>query len=130
MEVLRGITETVRSGRLSQYASNGIAFDKNIHVGHSYGSFVTYASSALYSSLSDAVVLTGFVNNKEIMAQRQTSEDRFYAPEADPKLFADSSSGYVVDGTKSSIQASFFSSRVTARPIDSITMKFNCCVEV
>ena len=112
VEVLRAITEIVRDGKLSSYASNSVNFDKIIHVGHSYGSFVTYAFSSLYSNLSDALILTGFIYNKEITAGRTTSMDVFYAPEEDPKLFAGSSSGYIVPGTRSVIQSGFFSSRV------------------
>lgn len=112
VEILRGISEIVRSGKLSRHASNSVNFDKIIHVGHSYGSFVTYAFSALYPNLSDAAILTGFIYNKEITASRITSQGQIYAPEADPKLFADSSSGYIVPGTKSSLQTGFFSSRV------------------
>lgn len=35
-----------------------------------------------------------------------------YAPDDDPKLFGDTSSGYVVSSTQGAVQANFFSSRV------------------
>jgi pimeloyl-ACP methyl ester carboxylesterase len=112
VEILRGISELLRSGKISKYASNSIAFDKIIHVGHSYGSFVTYAFTSLYPDLSDAVVLTGFINSYEIGENRVTAMGLEYAPENDPKLFGDFGSGYVVPSTKSATQTGFFSSRV------------------
>ena len=112
VEILRGISEMVRAGEISSYASNSIAFDKIIHLGHSYGSFVTYAFTSLYPTLSDAVVLTGFIDSNEIGQNRQTAMGLEYAPESDPKLFGEFSSGYVVSGTKSAMQTGFFSSRV------------------
>lgn len=114
VEVLRGVTEIVRSGRLGEYVSNDtspVTFDKIIHVGHSLGSITTYGLTALYPDLSDAAVLTGFLVNKEIFSQKQTQKGLEYAPENDPALFADSSSGYVVHGTAASVQTEFFSSR-------------------
>ena len=104
VEILRGISELVRGGKLSKYASNSIAFDKIIHVGHSYGSFVTYAFTSLYPALSDAAVLTGFINSNEIGENRATAMNLEYAPESDPKLFGDFGSGYVVSGSKPAIQ--------------------------
>ena len=123
LEILRVISEMARSGKISSYASSNasnssgsydasVAFDKIIHVGHSYGSFITFALTATYPNLSDAAVFTGFILNKELNQSRQTAFDLQYAPENDPNLFADSSSGYVVPGTQSAVQAGFFSSRV------------------
>ena len=119
LEILRIVSEMARSGEISSYASKSsasydasVTFDKIIHIGHSYGSAITYALTATYPNISDAAVLTGFLLNKETFQQRTTAFGGQYAPENDPKLFADSSSGYVVPGTPSDIQTGFFSSRV------------------
>ena len=119
LEILRVITEMARSGKMSSYASKStssfdanVTFEKIIHVGHSFGSAITYAMTAIYPNISDATVLTGFLINKEILQQRNTAFGAEYARENDPKLFADFGSGYVVPATPSAIQTSFFSSRV------------------
>lgn len=117
VEILRAITEIVRSGKLSRYVSSthwpkaSISFDKIIHVGHSLGSVTTYGLTSLYPSLSDAAVLTGFLLNKEVFEQRDTARYLEYAAENDPKLFADFGSGYVVTSTKSGLNIGFFSAR-------------------
>ena len=41
--------------------------EKVVHVGHSFGSGQTYALSAMYPDLSDAIVLTGFSLNSSFM---------------------------------------------------------------
>jgi pimeloyl-ACP methyl ester carboxylesterase len=119
LEILRVISAMARSGEISNYSSRSsssynlsVAFDKIIHVGHSYGSFITFALTANYPNVSDAAVLTGFIPNKEFNQARQTALDLQYAPEADPELFADSSSGYLIPSSRSAIQTGFFSSRV------------------
>ena len=39
--------------------------EKVVHVGHSFGSVTTFALSAMYPHLSDAIVLTGFSSNAD-----------------------------------------------------------------
>lgn len=119
VEVLRGVTEMARNGTLMQYATNlpgsfnpSIAFDKVIHIGHSYGSFVTYTLTSMYPELSDGVQFTGDLFDKELAQIRITAVDSHYALEDDPVLFANSSTGYVVSATASTLQTNFFSSRV------------------
>lgn len=121
VEVLRAISQMVRDGTISHLTSDffsvwnsSTTFDKVVHVGHSLGSIVTYGLLAVYPDLSDAAVLTGFIIDTEVFASRQASMDLQYAPDNDPQLFADSSSGYLVPGTPSAYQANFFTSRVNA----------------
>ncbi|KAK5710027.1 hypothetical protein LTR17_019248 [Elasticomyces elasticus] len=118
VEVLRVLTEKVRDGTIQELASRShrplgptIAFDKIIHVGHSMGSIVTYALISLYPNASDAVILTGFLVSSQVFNGRTTAGGREYAPENDPKLFANHSSGYVVIGTPLAFQTGFFSNR-------------------
>jgi pimeloyl-ACP methyl ester carboxylesterase len=42
---------------------NHTGFDKIVHVGHSFGSAQSYALAAMYPSISDGLVLTGFSMN-------------------------------------------------------------------
>ena len=116
VEVLRGITEQIRSGQIWDCAAThqsqaNTTFDKIIHVGHSLGSFISYGLTALYPDLSDAVVLTGFLANKEAFNSRMTARGLEYGPQNDPVLFADCRSGYIVPGTEYALQSGFFSAR-------------------
>ncbi|KAK4552139.1 hypothetical protein LTR86_010675 [Recurvomyces mirabilis] len=103
VEVLRALTEMVRNGTMASIASlwscseiASMHFDKIIHVGHSVGSITTYGLLSSYPTLSDAA----------------TASDLQYAPQNDPYLFADSSSGYAIPGTPGALQTGFFSSRI------------------
>ena len=109
VEIVRSITEIIRSGGLPKHCNNAINWDKIIHVGHSLGSYITYTLTSLYPDLSDAAVLTGFLPSNQSGASKVSPQDFQYAPEADPELFSDSSSGYIVTGTKNSLQVGFFS---------------------
>ena len=108
IEILRGITELIKAGRLSQYASNAkdVTFSKYIHVGHSLGSITTYGLAALYPDLSDAVVLTGFIPNKQFYNEKISFQDGNYAAAVG---FPDRTAGYTVPGTPDSLQVGFFS---------------------
>lgn len=60
VEALNSITTQLRSGKIE-----GIdhAFDKVIHVGHSFGSIQSYWLSSLYPDNTDGIVLTGWSAN-------------------------------------------------------------------
>ena len=62
LEILRQITTMARNGTLvdstKQPAGYGV-LDKIVHVGHSFGSFLTSAFIATYPSLSDEAIITG-----------------------------------------------------------------------
>lgn len=64
LEVLRGITQMACSGELMKHGpSSNATFDKIIHIGHSYGSFLTLALASKYPDLSDGAVFTGLIPN-------------------------------------------------------------------
>ena len=117
LEILRGIISQARSGellqcaRLSNSSTAPASFDKIITVGHSFGSFLTTALLATYPNLTDAAVLTGYIPNNQLANMAITSGGLLYAAENDPTLFSDRGSGYIVPGTRSSLQAGFFSMR-------------------
>lgn len=110
VEILRGITEMVRSGDIAQYMEHledELKFESIVHVGHSFGSYITNALLALYGELSDGAVLTGF-----IPVEHQTFEPVAlgfdFARTNDPK-FADRPDGYFVPALDIDIQTGFFS---------------------
>ncbi|MCJ1455668.1 hypothetical protein MMC28_006024 [Mycoblastus sanguinarius] len=128
LEILRGITQMARSGDLLKHAvgtENGtvpettsnhsiVAFDKIIHVGHSFGSFLTSALLTTYGNLSDAAIITGYDMNPHFVELRWTSAGLEYAPQNNATLFGDRSAGYMVGGTRAAIQTSFFSTQANA----------------
>lgn len=54
------LTMMLRNGTLPQVPH---AFDKIVHVGHSFGSLLSYELAAMYPTASDALILTGFSLN-------------------------------------------------------------------
>ncbi|KAF2110514.1 Alpha/Beta hydrolase protein [Lophiotrema nucula] len=60
VEALNAITTKLRNGDISEI---GHAYDKVIHVGHSFGSVQSYWLSALYPDNTDGLVLTGWAQN-------------------------------------------------------------------
>ena len=134
LEILRSITNMARSGELLKHAADeadpasttvsaastntfkipGVSFDKVIHVGHSFGSFLTDTLLAMYGNLSDAAVLTGYILNEHIAEARRTAFGLEYAPQNNATLFGDRSSGYLVWGTLTGLQTSFFSTQANA----------------
>ena len=120
LEILRNITEVVRDGGISKYMDSDpsttnvssipkVPFEKIIHVGHSFGSIRTAALLTSYGNLSDAAVLTGYIQNPHFAELRKTAVGLAYAAQNDRTLFSDRSSGYMVQATKSDVQTNFFS---------------------
>lgn len=69
--------------------------------------------ASLYGSdFSDALVLVGFIVGKETFDRREAAKADVYPPEADPHLFGDYGSGYVVFGAPGAFQTAFLSGRV------------------
>ena len=79
--------------------------DKIVHVGHSFGSFMTSAFIATYPLLSDGAIITGYVLNKHFGDVGYTSWGLEYAATAEPPY--DRPSGYAVP-SKQGIQAVFY----------------------
>ncbi|RYN31444.1 hypothetical protein AA0113_g3394 [Alternaria arborescens] len=57
VEALNSVTTQLRKGEIPEISC---AYDKVIHVGHSFGSVQSYWLSALYPENTDGVILTGF----------------------------------------------------------------------
>ena len=121
LEILRVITESVRNGSLmtslvdpskTSLTSPPVqleAFDKVVHVGHSYGSFLTAALLTAYGNLSSAAIITGFIFTTEPTLNGPTVAGGFeYAASNNPALFGDRGGGYIVPATVSNLQTAFY----------------------
>ena len=60
VQALAAVTMHVRNGTLPTVNKK---FNKVVHVGHSFGSAQSYALTALYPTISDGIILTGFSTN-------------------------------------------------------------------
>jgi pimeloyl-ACP methyl ester carboxylesterase len=108
LEILKQVTLMARNGTLyniGRHVPGHNAPDKIVHVGHSFGSFLTSAFIATYPLLSDGAIITGYVLNKHFGDIGYTSWGVQYAATADPPY--DRPSGYAVP-SKQGIQAVFY----------------------
>ena len=84
----------LRNGTIPQVNHS---FEKVLHVGHSFGSAQTYALTAMYPTISDGIVLTGFSMNSSFVGYFAAGNDLVQANLNQPIRFGNSS-------TASSIQ--------------------------
>ncbi|GAB1320930.1 AB hydrolase-1 domain-containing protein [Madurella fahalii] len=119
VEILAGLTQLARSGQLlsssrvmSTTSGATTVHDfqpsKVVHVGHSFGSFLTAGMLGRYGNLSDGALLTGFLLNAKLGSVDVAHFDHEFAPEHDPVRFGEYSSGYFVLTTESCLQKLFF----------------------
>lgn len=104
LEILRQITLMARNGSLYNFATHTkpscSAFKalrkprKVVHIGHSFGSFLTSAFIANYGPLSDGAVITGYLLTENLGSAGSTSFSVEYAATGSPPF--NRSSGYVV----------------------------------
>ncbi|PQE24984.1 alpha beta-Hydrolase protein [Rutstroemia sp. NJR-2017a WRK4] len=114
-EILRQLTLMARNGTLYSFVKKAkptdAAFEsltkpkKIIHIGHSFGSFLTSAFIANYGDLSDGAIITGYLYTEYLASAGSTSFEVEYAATGHPPF--DRPSGYVVC-QKSGIQNIFF----------------------
>ncbi|KAL3481696.1 hypothetical protein BJX99DRAFT_243412 [Aspergillus californicus] len=125
VEILKEITNLARSGDLGLFASSALfssqrhnttvgrqemkipSFDKIVLVGHSLGSGITLAVLAEYGDIADVAIATGLILEGKFGQVGQSSFGLEYAA-ANDKKFHDRGSGYLVQGTRSSLQQIFF----------------------
>ncbi|KIX96815.1 uncharacterized protein Z520_07535 [Fonsecaea multimorphosa CBS 102226] len=115
LEILRQLTLMARNGTIYSLAAvaqpataqfNSLANPtKIVHVGHSFGSFLTSALIAKYPSLTDGVIITGYFYGKYLGAPGMATWGLEYAATASPPF--NRTSGYIVC-QKSGIQNIFF----------------------
>lgn len=89
-------------------AYGGIAFQKVVGVGHSFGSIITQAVTASSPSSLDGAVLTGFTANSSGLPAFISGSNLAIASLNNPYRFDSLSSGYLVSGSAISNQIDFF----------------------
>lgn len=117
IEILKELTKLARSGKLlevSKIKSEQNHKDKHtykpgkvVHVGHSFGSALTIGMLSSYGELSDGAILTGFVLGSQLGSTKTSAFGLEFAPASDARRFGDRPSGYLVQGTESSVQQIF-----------------------
>ncbi|KAF2095695.1 alpha/beta-hydrolase [Rhizodiscina lignyota] len=115
LEILRQLTLMARNGTLYSFAGKAKPVDaafntlakpkKVVHLGHSFGSFLTSAFIANYGPLSDGAIITGYLLTENLASAGSTSFNVEYAATSCPPF--DRPSGYVVC-QKNGIQNIFF----------------------
>lgn len=125
LEILRQLTFMARNGTLYQLAEetqparaafNGLTTpSKIVHVGHSFGSFLTSGLIDRYGELSDGAILTGFVLSDYLGSLGSIPFSAEYAATSSPPY--DRSSGYVVC-KKNGVQNIFFGGDFTPELLD------------
>lgn len=107
VEALHQLTVTAAAGHLCGF--EGLKFKKIVHIGHSFGSVMTYALSSQYPSIADAIVLTGFSQVPNYTGLFVLGSN--FAPVAavSNKLEKVYSTGYVVPKSSIGVQMDFFS---------------------
>ncbi|RFU30433.1 hypothetical protein B7463_g5898, partial [Scytalidium lignicola] len=115
LEILRQLTLMARNGILYNFAGKAkpasAAFNKLanpskvVHIGHSFGSFLTSAFIANYGPLSDGAIITGYLLTEYLASAGSTSFSVEYAATSNPPF--NRPSGYVVC-QKGGIQNIFF----------------------
>ncbi|KAF5129786.1 hypothetical protein E5D57_006117 [Metarhizium anisopliae] len=101
---LKALTDTARGGQLRGVAHK---FNKTVHLGHSFGSAMTYALTALHPDITDAIVLTGFSQVPQFLAYFVLGAH--FAPVADNRLLARHyAAGYVAPRDSIGVHINFF----------------------
>lgn len=97
------LIEQLRAG-----AFGGIAFEKVVGVGHSFGSIITQAITASSPSSIDAAVLTGFSGNSSGLPGFISGVNLAIAAQNNPYRFNNLSTGYLVSDNAIGNQIAFF----------------------
>ncbi|KAK5167524.1 uncharacterized protein LTR77_007223 [Saxophila tyrrhenica] len=106
LEILRELTIKTRDGTLHDGMKQSSKDPMRIiHVGHSFGSFLTSAFIATYPELSDAAVITGYAATPYLAMAGYSPWAAQFPPTADKPF--DRTPGYIVN-QKSGIQNIFF----------------------
>jgi pimeloyl-ACP methyl ester carboxylesterase len=115
LEILRQLTLMASNGTLYTFAKqarpNDAAFNnltkprKIVHIGHSFGSFLTSAFIANYGNLTDGAIITGYLLQQYLAQTGSTTFSVEYAGTSNPPYKR--GSGYVVS-KKNGIQNVFF----------------------
>lgn len=102
---LKELTTMLRDGTFPGVKD---AFEKIVHVGHSFGSAQSYALTAMYPNITDGLVLTGFSMNASFVGYFAAGANFIEANENGTAL-ADYPNGYLVSSDIEAQQYLFFS---------------------
>ncbi|KAK4222666.1 hypothetical protein QBC38DRAFT_518708 [Podospora fimiseda] len=116
VEILAELTKLIKSGYLltSSKLLSPLTIptvfkpSKIVHVGHSYGSAVTFNFLIQHGNLSDAAILTGLLFNSKAGSVNVAYFDHEFARQHDPIRFNQYNSGYIVLTFQSDLQKLFF----------------------
>ena len=101
---LHAITSGLRNGTLPGLSS--ISFPKVVHVGHSFGSQLSYGLARDYQDISDGLVLTGFSQNGSFVADFELGGNFIVANTV--AALSSYPNGYFAAGDASGVQTNFF----------------------
>ena len=102
LAVLAELTQRLRSGSIDRCST----YEKYVHVGHSFGSFLTNSLAAIAPQLTDGIILTGYSNNFSFQDPFIATTGHL-ASENQPARFSGFSSGYITWADKYYNQFSF-----------------------
>ncbi|PHH66145.1 hypothetical protein CDD81_208 [Ophiocordyceps australis] len=101
---LRALTQHVRSGQLCGVNHR---FSKIVHVGHSFGSAITFSLTQMDPTITDAIVLTGYSQQTGFMSGFALGGD-FVPVSSLPTLVHNYTAGYVAPRSSVGVQTNFF----------------------
>ncbi|KAG8425970.1 hypothetical protein J3459_008569 [Metarhizium acridum] len=101
---LKALTDIARHGQLCGVSHR---FDKTVHLGHSFGSAMTYALTASHPNITDGIVLTGFSQVPQFMAYFALGAN--FAPVGENDVLARQyAAGYVAPRDSIGVHINFF----------------------
>ncbi|POS70268.1 hypothetical protein DHEL01_v211339 [Diaporthe helianthi] len=100
---LNALTQQLRNGSIKGISKS---FNKVVHVGHSFGSILSYSLEVLHPNASDGLVLTGFSHVSEYKPYFALGSNFVLAKSLEP--FKDYEDGYLANGSPSGVQTDYF----------------------
>ena len=101
---LKALTDQAKAGRLCGVSSK---FDKTVHIGHSFGSIITYTLTAQYPDITNSIVLTGFSQVGNYLGYFAVGGN-FVPVKENPVLAKDYAVGYLAPKSTVGVHINFF----------------------
>jgi len=105
MSAIYEVTKRLRAGELPDVQKK---FEKIVHVGHSFGSILTYELVAMHPDISDGIILTGYSQNGSYVPAISAGMNWQVARMNQPARFGNHSTGYLTWSNLGSNQYGFF----------------------
>ncbi len=105
MSAIYEVTKRLRAGDLPDVQKK---FKKVVHVGHSFGSFLSYELVAMHPDIRDGIILTGFSQNGTYVPMISAGMNWQVACMNQPARFGNHSTGYLTWSNMGSNQYGFF----------------------